>query len=397
MEFFEELKDRHLFRIVVTYLAAGWVGLQVMDQVTTQGVLPGFAYELALIWYLTGIPIALVLGWYHGEKGRQRATRLEIAVLLLLLAAGVTASAPIVSAEMDRRTRLEAATESELDLRRVGVLYFEDPSPADSLQYLADGFTEALIRELSAVRELDVVSRNGVARYRQSDLPRDSVASALGAGTLVEGTVDRAGDRVRVGVTLVDGHSGAEIERAGFEGPAGELLTARAEIVERTARLLREWLGEEVSLRATRGETESVTAWALYHRAVRRREDAEQALDRREMEAAESAFDEADSLAARAAVVDSAWADPPVLRARIGYRRARIAAGAGDLRAADERIETGLGHARRALEIEPNHARAFEMRGTLRYLRFLLGTVPDLFYGMIQDAVHPILSIGGAF
>lgn len=376
-DLFEELKERRLFRIVVTYLAAGWVGLQVMDQVTTQGILPGFAYELALIWYLTGMPIALVLGWYHGEKGAQRATKGEIALLLFLVVGGAAASAPIVSEELDRRMRLEAATEGELDQRRVGVLYFEDRTPGDSLQYLADGFTEALIDELAAVRELDVVSRNGVARFRDSDLPRDSVARALGTGTLVEGTVERVGDRIRVGVTLVDGHSGAEMERAGFERPAGELFEARTQVAERAARLLRGWLGEEISLRTTRRETGSVDAWALYHRANRMREEAEQALDRHDMEAAAAAFEEADSLTARAGLVDSTWADPPVLRGRIGYRRARIAAGAGEARAAEEWIETGLDHADRAIAIEPNHAEALEVRGTLTYLRFLLGTVSD--------------------
>lgn len=376
-ELLEELKERRLFRIVVTYLAAGWVALQVMDQVTSQGILPGFSYELALIWYLTGIPIALTLGWYHGEKGAQRATKGEIALLLFLVVGGGAASVPVVSEEIDRQMRLEAATEGALDLRRVGVLYFEDRSHGDSLQYLADGFTEALIDELAAVRELDVVSRNGVARYRNSDLPTDSVARALGTGTLVEGTVERMGDRIRVGVTLVDGHSGAEMERAGFERPAGQLFEARTEIAEQAARLLRGWLGEEIRLRTTRRETGSVDAWALYHRANRMREEAEQALDRDDMEAGAAAFEEADTLAARAGVVDSTWADPAVLRGRIAYRRARIAAGAGEARSAEAWIETGLGHVDRAFAINPNHAEALEVRGTLTYLRFLLGTVPD--------------------
>lgn len=377
VQFFAELKERRLFRIVVTYLAAGWVGLQVMDQVTTQGVLPGFAYELTLIWYLTGIPIALIVGWYHGEKGAQRATKGEIALLLFLVVGGAAASTPVVTDELDRRMRLEAATEGELDLRRVGVLYFEDRSPGDSLQYLADGFTEALIDELSAVRELDVVSRNGVAQYRGSELPRDSVARALEAGTLVQGAVEQIGDRIRVGVALVDGYSGTEFERAGFERPADQLFEARTEIAENAARLLRGWLGGEIRLRETRRETGSVDAWALYHRANRMREEAEQALDRHDLDESAAAFEQADTLAARAEVVDSTWAEPPVLRGRIGYRRARIAAGLGEARSAEEWIETGLGHVDRAIGIEPNHAEALEVRGTLTYLRFLLGTVPD--------------------
>lgn len=376
-QFVDELTDRRLFRIAVTYLAAGWVGLQAMDQFTAQGVLPAFTYDLALVWFVTGIPITLVLGWYHGEKGAQHATKPEIAVLVLLLAGGIAGSTPIVTDEIDQQRRLEAATESQLDLRRVGVLYLEDHSPGDSLQYVADGFTEALIDELSAVRDLDVVSRNGVGRFRGSDLPRDSVARALDAGTLVEGSMERAGDRIRINVALVDGNSGAQIERAGFDRPADRLLEARAATVERTARLLREWLGEEIHLRDTRRETESVTAWALYHRAERRGERAEEALQNHETEAAFEAFERADSLAARAFIVDSTWADAPALRGHLGYRRARILAGGGDGRAAEEWIDRGLSHVERALDVEPNHARAIEVRGTLTYLRYLLGTVSD--------------------
>lgn len=377
VRFFEELKQRRLFRIVVGYLAAGWVGLQAMDQLTGQGLLPDAAYQLALVWYLTGIPTALVLGWFHGEKGDQRASRGEIALLLLLAAVGVAGSAPIVSEEVDRRMRLEAATDSELDLHRVGVLYFEDHSPGDSLQYLADGLTEALIDELSAVRALDVVSRNGVAPFRGTRTPRDSVARALEAGTLVEGTVQRVGDRIRVGLVLVDGMSGAEFERAVLERPADELFEARTETIDRTAHLLRAWLGEEVHLRTTRRETGSVAAWAQFHRADRRREDAELALRDHDADAAATAFADADTLASRAEVVDASWADPALLRGRIAYRRARIAAGAGEEHPALDWIETGLGHAERALRIDPNHAEAFEIRGTLRYLRYLLGADPS--------------------
>src|SRR3989442_2516068 len=70
-----------------------------------------------------------------------------------------------------------------MDVRRVAVLYFQDQSPDSSLGYLAAGLTEGLIHQLAEVRSLDVVSRNGVLPYRNVDLPRDSIARALGAGT----------------------------------------------------------------------------------------------------------------------------------------------------------------------------------------------------------------------
>ena len=77
MGFFSQIRQRRLFQIVAAYLAAGWIGLQLMDQLTQQGILHELLYELYLIWYLAGIPAALLVGWHHGEKGKQNAPRFE--------------------------------------------------------------------------------------------------------------------------------------------------------------------------------------------------------------------------------------------------------------------------------------------------------------------------------
>src|SRR6476660_8052411 len=90
------------------------------------------------------------------------------------------------------------------DAHRVAVLYFDSPAGQDSMRYLASGLTEGLIGQLREVQTLDVISPNGVAPYRGDTLPRDSVAKALNVGTLVQGDVEKSGDRVRVTVRLVD-------------------------------------------------------------------------------------------------------------------------------------------------------------------------------------------------
>src|SRR2546427_2544490 len=89
-------------------------------------------------------------------------------------------------------------TSGPLVQNHIAVLYFTDDSPDSSLGYLADGLTEGLIDQLSQVRTLDVISRNGVLPFRNSVLPPDSIARAVGAGTLVEGSLEPVRDRVRV-------------------------------------------------------------------------------------------------------------------------------------------------------------------------------------------------------
>lgn len=377
MTFFTQLKDRRLFKIVFAYLAAAWIALEVASQVTEQGVLPGAVYQVVLIWALCGIPGALIVGWYHGEKGKQHATRTEVGLLIGIVLLALIASAGTVSDEMSRRLRMEAAAQSDMDLRRIAVLYFDDLTAGGEAQHLADGLTESLIDELATVRELDVISRNGVAPFRGSDLPFDSIARTLQAGTVVAGSIEQAaGERVRLSVRLMDGQSGAVFSRSNFDRPASDLLSARDELARQTALLLRDWLGEQIELRRTRHQTESVPAWALYQRAEKARKDAERALEDADVHAAEEAFDRADQLLAQAELVDAQWSQPSVLRGRIAYRRARLAATV-DAHGSVDWIRAGLGHVERALAVTPNQAEALEVRGTLSWLHHLLGVESD--------------------
>src|SRR5438552_16168126 len=161
-----------------------------------------------------------------------------------------------------------------LDPRHVAVLYFEDLSAKRDLAYLADGLTDALIGELARVPGLTVASKNGVARYRSPHIPRDRIARALDAGTLVQGTVEDVGARYRVTTRLIEGTSGADFRRASFEQPKGNLLAMRDTLAGKVAEFLRERLGEEVRLREERTETSNAAAWAAVQQAERARRDA---------------------------------------------------------------------------------------------------------------------------
>lgn len=374
LSIFGKLRERRLTQIVISYLAAGWVVLEVADQFTERGLIPDFVYQVALTWYLVGIPACLLIGWYHGEKGEQQAPRSEIAALLGLAGLAAFLSVSPVSEYLSGVQRAAAAA-SSLNLRRVGVMYFNDISRGKQQQYLADGLTEDLITELGSVRNLDVISRNGMVQFRQSDASPDSIAQALNAGTLVDGTVERVGDKLRVDVRLLDGTSGSVFKSAEFERPAADLLAVREELVKEVSGFLREWVGEEVRLRDTRAETESPAAWALLQRAEKARKDAERALGQDDLAAMDRAFAQADTLLMQAETLDPDWAEPAVLRGRIAYRRARTAE---DPHEAVTWVQRGLEHAEQALQrAGGSNAEALELRGTLHYFAWLLGTTPE--------------------
>ena len=259
-----------------------------------------------------------------------------------------------------------------LDPTRLAVLYFSDLSSDHSLGFVADGLTEALINQLSQVPKLSVVSKGGAGAWRDATVTLDSVGRALQAGTLVTGRVEPTdGERIRVQVWLVDGNSGADLgKRASFERPASDLIGARDSLAAQAADLIRQQLGQEVRLREQQEGTQSTAAWSLEQRAEQLLKQGESAAEAGDTATHRRSFQTADSLAALAEELDAKWADPTILRARLAYLRSRRSF--DDLIAAGRWITVGLGHVERGLARSANSADALELRGNLRYWKYLL-------------------------
>ncbi len=260
------------------------------------------------------------------------------------------------------------------DQRDMAVLYFEDLSPDAALQHVADGLTEGLITELSQVAELDVVSRNATAPFRGTSAPLDSVAEVLEVGTLIHGSVEQVGDQLRIYLRLVEGISGDAILRRSFDVAENEFLLAQDSVIHEVAWLLRESLGEEISLRRHQAGTSQVEAWALTRRGERELKDVDGMLALDDLDGAFSALGRADSLFALAEAADPTWAEPVTARGWIAYQESRLAS---DYEALEDGIARGLGHAERALATDPDFPRALELRGTIRYLRWFSNLTPD--------------------
>lgn len=367
-----QVRERRLFQIVVSYTAAGWVIVQVVSNLVQHGVLPAVAYLLALVWYIGGFPAALLIGWYHGERGDQKAPALEVFSLAVVAVICLGLSSVAVSRHLREGLAAEAA-ENGLALTRIAVPYFRDLTAGGEQLFLAEGLTEDLITELGRVSALDVVSVNGVAPFRGASLPADSIGRIVDAGTVVDGSVERTGDRIRVNVRVLDA-SGSEFERVSFEHAAADVRAIRSSVVEESSRMLRAWLGEAIQLRNRRAEAENPAAWALVQRAEKTRRDGESFLRHDDLEGMDREFDRADVLLAQAELLDPEWDTPILLRGHIAHRRARLAHEPVERR---RWIAVGLEHTRRALALTPESPRALELRGLLRYWAYLQDDTPD--------------------
>ena len=260
------------------------------------------------------------------------------------------------------------------DPRHVAVLYFSDESEHKTLGYLASGLTEALIDRLSAIPQLVVTSKNGSALFQGKDVPRDSIARVLNAGTLVEGDVDQHGDRISVTVKLDDA-SGADFRRASFEMAAAEPLALRDTLAGQVARFLRERLGQEIDLREERAGASNPQAWALLQRAKLLRRDGDRARLANDTATMLRNFAQADSTLAAAQPLDPKWAAIPVLRGTIDYWTSRFFS--GDQLRVKQWVDSGLVQAAQALQDAPQSSDAYQLRGTLRYWLWLMALEPD--------------------
>ncbi|WP_420127529.1 BTAD domain-containing putative transcriptional regulator [Longimicrobium sp.] len=282
-------------------------------------------------------------------------------------AAGLVAVALVLAALAARRDPAPRA-EPRFDPRRIAVLYLDDYSPGGELQYLANGLTEMLIHELSQVQALDVVSRNGVKPYREGSVPFDSMVADLRVGSVVEGSVQRSGDSVRVVVQLIDGNTHSHLVSRVVIRPLGDVLALERAVSEEVSGFLREQLGASIRQREAVGGTRSPAALELALRGEQAYADAV-ALHRSsnpdDVASALRALDGADALLARAEAADPRWWRPTLARAWVALQTASWSEG---MRRAME-FDSAAARAERVLARDPANARALEVRGTALWFR----------------------------
>ncbi len=257
--------------------------------------------------------------------------------------------------------------EERARLQQVAVLYFQNPDKDPELDPVAEGLTDALIRSL---REANVQVRGAqsVAPYRGKSVSEDSIARALGVGTLIEGSVVREGqDRVKITTWITDASGNDLGQRTNFVIPRDSLFSAEDRVARNASDALRAQLGTTIDLSESRARAANLRAWTLYQSAEKARKDAEQVGANREQ--AVPLFARADSLAGQSAAADPTWIDPLLLRAEAARQRSRLEP---DKAERAKWIGMGQAFAEQALELDRTDANALALRGTLRYAEWNL-------------------------
>ena len=198
-EFLAELKRRRVIRVLVLYAVVGWLVIEVASVVLPALHLPGWAITLVIVLVALGFPIALALAWAAdiGPGGLQRTVPLADAPLAAPAQADNSpAPAPIVV-----QTAQQPAPESR---HTIAVLPFVNMSGDAENEYFSDGIAEEILNLLTKLPQLKVSSRTSSFAFKGKDVNIPTVARELGVSTVLEGSVRRAGDHVRITAQLIE-------------------------------------------------------------------------------------------------------------------------------------------------------------------------------------------------
>lgn len=229
-----ELRRRHVFRVVAAYAICAWIILQVADVVFPPLMVPGWVHTVLVLLAIAGLPAVAFLTWVYDispegvvrtgsiPQEEREALRwnwrwIDYAIIVALV--GILVFVLV----------RDGPGEFEPD-HSIAVLPFTDLSPEGDNRYFSDGMSEALIDSLVRIPELHVASRTSSFSFRDSDKSMRDVAEALGVGTVLEGSVRKAGNRIRISARLVDGRRGNHLWNDTFEGTLDDVFRVQDDI-----------------------------------------------------------------------------------------------------------------------------------------------------------------------
>src|SRR6266513_1877683 len=239
--FFAELKRRNVYKVAIAYAVVAWLLMQVATQVFPFLEIPNWAIRLVIMLLALGFPIALILAWAF-ELTPEGLKRTEFADELPKKSARshawiyVVVVAGAISASLFFFGRYTATSKqsvsAELPDKSIAVLPFENLSGNPENAYFTDGIQEEILMRLAKVADLKVVSRTSTVRYKSSPESLGEIAKQLGVANVLEGSVQRAADRVHVNVQLIKAANDAHLWADAYDRKLTDIFAVDSEIAK---------------------------------------------------------------------------------------------------------------------------------------------------------------------
>ena len=352
-----DLKRRKVFRVAAAYAIAAWLIVEASATILPEFSFPAWAVRLVIVVALLGFPITLVLAWFfdftpsgivhtpdiRGQKEVNRVSRrgIDFVVIAVLIAA----VAYLLAAPSQNLTDLA-------EPQSIAVLPFVDLSENSDSEYFSDGIAEELLNSLVGVDGLDVAARTSSFAYRDQNQDIRTIGQELNVDTVLEGSVRRAGDQIRITAQLINVENGFHLWSQTYDRQIDDIFTVQEEIARAIVKALEITLIADNQVAGlVKQPTTDVRAYDLYLNGryywhMRTKESLETSLQY---------FEDAVDVDDRFALAYTGIADAYLL----------LAAGYGDLDAQEAAVKAEPAIAR-ALELDDSLGEAYASLGLLR-------------------------------
>ena len=251
-KFFSELKRRKVYRVAAAYAVLAWLLIQIVTQTFPFLDIPTWTIRLIIVLLVLGFPLALVLSWLFDltPEGIQRTDE-----------ADADRQAPLVAI-----AKTPTRTASPIPEKSIAVLPFENLSDDPHNAYFADGVHDDILTSLAKIADLKVISRASVQQYKTGARNLRDIAQALGVAHILEGTVRRVGDRIRVNAQLINAQTDAHVWADSFDRQVTDLFAIQTELAERITIAMRANISPREKANLQVRPTTDLGAYELYLR-----------------------------------------------------------------------------------------------------------------------------------
>src|SRR5215467_930061 len=284
--FVVELKRRNVYKVTVAYAIVGWLSIQIATQVFPFLEIPNWVVRLVIVAVAIGFPIALVIAWAFeltpeglkrtedvdasGERLRKKHAWIYIVVIGAVISVGLffvgrySARSTAAPRQDVSPVRTEAATVSTITQKSIAVLPFENLSDDKSAAYFADGIQDEILTKLASIADLKVISRTSTAKYKSKPEDLKTVSQQLGVANVLEGSVQKAADKVRVNVQLIDARADSHLWAKTYDRDLADVFAIQSEVAQEIADSLKAKLSPAEANTVARAPTKDTEAYDLF-------------------------------------------------------------------------------------------------------------------------------------
>jgi len=271
--FFSELKRRNVYKVAVAYAIVGWLLVQIATQVFPFLEIPNWVVRLVIALVVIGFPIALVLAWAF-EATPEGIKRTEVAdamhehsrgkawIYIVIIGAAISVALFFIGRYTAGNNASAART--ELPAKSIAVLPFENLSDDKGAAYFADGIQDEILTKLASIADLKVISRTSTAKYKSKPEDLKTVSQQLGVATVLEGSVQKAVNKVRVNVQLIDARADSHLWAKTYDRDLADVFAIQSEIAQEIADSLQAKLSPAEANTLASAPTKDTQAYDLF-------------------------------------------------------------------------------------------------------------------------------------